>query len=136
MMTRIAALTRIGLRLRVALAMNQGETALRLIERALQIDGNGFAFLAQKANCLLALQRDKELNLLPLLVYVFTHELTHIVRFCNFYQRFELSGEERRSEEKIVHNTTFEILKDLSLPRITYILDAYRNHRICDLISN
>ena len=81
-----------------------------------------------------ALSRDKELRLLPLLVYVFTHELVHIVRFCNFYQRFDISGDRREEEEGIVHATTFEILEDLPLKGIEYILDAYQSHRICDLV--
>jgi len=81
-----------------------------------------------------ALRRDRNLRLLPLLVYIFTHELVHIVRFCNFFQRFEITGEGRKKEEKIVHSTTFEILKDLSLPKLDYILESYYRHRICDLV--
>lgn len=80
-----------------------------------------------------ALRRDNELRLLPLLVYVLTHELVHIVRFCNFAQRFDIRGDRREREENIVHSTTFEILEDLPLPGIEYILDAYQGHRICDL---
>ena len=81
-----------------------------------------------------ALERDKELSLLPLLVYVFTHELVHIVRFCNFYQRFDISGDKKEKEEGIVHSTTFEILENLPLKGIEYILDVYQSHRICDLV--
>lgn len=80
-----------------------------------------------------ALKRDRRLQLLPLLIYVFTHELVHIVRFCNFSERFEVSGEGRDREEGIVHSTTFDILKNLALPDMDYILDAYRGHRICDM---
>jgi hypothetical protein len=80
-----------------------------------------------------ALRRDKELRLLPLLVYIFTHELVHIVRFCNFSQRFDICGDRREKEEGIVHSTTFEILEDLPLPGIDYILDAYQSHRAFDL---
>jgi len=87
----------------------------------------------QDHQILRALRRDRHLGFLPLLVYVFTHELVHIVRFCNFFQRFEISGKSREKEENIVHATTYEILKDLSLPRLDYILESYQNHRICDL---
>ena len=80
-----------------------------------------------------ALQRDKHLGLLPLLIYIFTHELIHIVRFCNFYQRFEITGKDREEEEAIVHETTFSVLKDLSLPKMDYVLESYEDHRICDL---
>ena len=80
-----------------------------------------------------ALWRDEDLRLLPLLVYVFTHELVHIVRFCNFSQRFDIRGDRREKEENIVHSTTSEILENLPLPGIEYILEAYQGHRICDL---
>ena len=55
-----------------------------------------FYFICLQDHLILkALRRDNELGLLPLLVYVFTHELDHIVRFCNFYQRFDFSGNEK-----------------------------------------
>ena len=87
----------------------------------------------QDHQILLALKRDPALNLLPLLVYVFTHELIHIVRFCNFFQRFDVSGKGKEFEERIVHETTYEVLKRLSLPKLDYILESSLPHRICDL---
>ncbi len=89
----------------------------------------------QDHRILKALKRDRDLGLLPLLVYVFTHELVHIVRFCNFSQRFEVSTKDREKEERIVHATTFEILKELSLPRLDYILNSYETHRVCDMVE-
>jgi len=80
-----------------------------------------------------ALNKDKYLQLLPLLIYVFVHELVHIVRFCNFSQRFDVSEKRREKEEKVVHSTTFEILEGLSLPRMDYVLHSYQNHRICEM---
>ena len=47
-----------------------------------------------------ACDRDRALELLPLLVYVFTHELVHIVRFCNHLQRYELCDSAKKAEEK------------------------------------
>jgi len=67
--------------------------------------------------------------------YVFTHELVHIVRFCNFSQRFEVSTKDREKEERLVHATTYEILKELSLPRLDYILNSYETHRVCDMVE-
>ncbi len=87
----------------------------------------------QDHHILKALRRDRDLGLLPLLVYIFTHELVHIVRFCNFSQRFEIAGEGKDREEGVVHGLTFEILKTLSLPRLDYVLGCYKGHRICDL---
>jgi hypothetical protein len=80
-----------------------------------------------------ALRKDDNLQLLPLLIYVFVHELVHIVRFCNFSQRFDVSDNRREKEEKIVHSTTFDILKGLSFPRMDYVLHSYQSHRICEM---
>ena len=81
----------------------------------------------QDHQILYALHRDRDLKLLPLLAYILTHELVHIVRFCNFQVRFDTKEEPNRlKEEKIVHQTTYEILKELSLPNLTYILGSYR----------
>jgi hypothetical protein len=89
----------------------------------------------QDHRILKAVKRDRNLGLLPLLVYVFTHELVHIVRFCNFSQRFEVSTKDRQKEERVVHSTTYEILKELSLPRLDYILNSYETHRVCDMVE-
>lgn len=87
----------------------------------------------QDNQILKALMRDQNLGFLALLVYIFTHELVHIVRFSNFFQRFEISGKGRENEERVVYETTFEILKDLSLPKLDYILESYQRRRICDM---
>ena len=87
----------------------------------------------QDHQILKALRRDNYLQLLPLLIYIFTHELIHIVRFCNFSQRYELSMNGKENEERVVHAMTHKILKDLSMPKLDYILKSYRDHRICDL---
>ena len=87
----------------------------------------------QDHQILRALSRDKQLGLLPLLVYIFTHELVHIVRFCNFLQRFDLPPKEIEQEEGVVHATTFKILEDSSMPDLGYVLESYQGHRICDM---
>ncbi len=98
--------------------------------------GRDFYFICLQDHSILELlERDRYLTLMPLLIYVFTHELVHIVRFCNFFQMFDVSQKMRFEEEEIVHNTTFEILKDLSLPNLNYVLDSYRDHRMCHIVS-
>ena len=85
----------------------------------------------QDHQILKALQRDRQLGLLPLLAYILTHELVHIVRFCKFQVRFDTQEEtSRKKEENIVHQTTYEILKDLPLSNLSYILDSYNPERM------
>ncbi|MGD2126165.1 MAG: hypothetical protein PVG99_08810 [Desulfobacteraceae bacterium] len=112
--------------------LNKGSRIISGFES--KTNSRDFYFIClQDHQILRALKRDKELSLLPLLVYIFTHELVHVVRFCNFFQRFEISGKGREKEERVVHATTHEILKDLSLPKLDYILESYENYRICDI---
>ena len=49
-----------------------------------------FKICLQDHNIMAAVERDEPLKLLPLAVYVVTHELVHVVRFCKFLQRFLL----------------------------------------------
>jgi len=94
-----------------------------------------YSICLQDHQILNALSRDGNLTLLPLMVYVFTHELIHIVRFCRFAQRFDVGGEDREKEEKIVHAKTLEVLENLSLKNLEYILDVYRDYGICSLAA-
>ena len=98
-------------------------------------DRDFYFICLQDHSILEVLERDRYLTLLPLLVYVFTHELIHIVRFCNFHQMFDISEKKRFREEEIVHETTFEILKDFSLPNLNHVLDSYQDHRMCEIAS-
>jgi hypothetical protein len=91
-----------------------------------------YSICLQDHQILKALWRDEALALLPLLVYVLTHELIHIVRFGNFSQRFEVSEKDREKEERVVHSATFEVLGKLSLPKLDHVLTSYRGYRICD----
>jgi hypothetical protein len=85
----------------------------------------------QDHQILKALQRDRVLELLPLLAYILTHELVHIVRFCKFEVIFDTQEENSKiKEERIVHRTTYEILKELSLPNLSYILGSYHPDRM------
>jgi hypothetical protein len=115
--------------------------ALAVLRRGTQKGSNGwkskeknFYFIClQDDQILKVLQRDKELALLPFLTYIFTHELVHIVRFGSFLQRYEASGVNRKKEENIVHAITFDILKNLPLRKLDYVLEAYRDYRICEV---
>jgi len=89
-----------------------------------------FYFICLQDHIILeVLKRDRHLALLPLLVYIFTHELVHIVRFCDFSQRYELSEAARAEEESLVHAKAFDILKTCSLPKLDHVLASYNEHR-------
>lgn len=72
-----------------------------------------------------ALDRDRELSLFPLLVYVVTHELVHIVRFSLFLQSFEAYPLDRAREEALVHQITREILGSGPLPGVEVVAKEY-----------
>lgn len=85
----------------------------------------------QDHHILKALRRDRDLELLPLLAYILTHELVHIVRLGNFQVRFDTQEEHTRvKEERIVHQTTYKILKELSSLNLSYILGSYNPNRM------
>jgi len=49
-----------------------------------------------------------------LLLYIFTHELIHMVRFSCYEASYYMKSMEKWREERLVHQKTREILKDLS----------------------
>lgn len=83
----------------------------------------------------ICLQDDKILNtvrteslslLRPLLLYVVTHELIHVIRFSMDPKRFNLSSKEKRIEERDVHRSTYELLRPFKDPQVELLLERYR----------
>lgn len=62
----------------------------------------------------------------PLLLYVLTHEMVHVVRFGSGLARFEAAGSERALEEDRVHRLTREVLRCRPEPGLHRAVDAYR----------
>ena len=91
-----------------------------------------FFICLQDHQILNAMMRDVRLCLRPLLVYIFTHELVHIVRFCSHLQRFDATDEERAREEEIVHEISHRILGRLALTELGYVLRSYQGHRVSE----
>ena len=73
-----------------------------------------------------ALQQSPEMQLFPLILYIATHELIHIVRFSKFLQNFDASAEEILSEEKRVHAKTRDILAPVRMDGLSDVFDFYR----------
>jgi len=79
----------------------------------------------QDHGILRALERDPALEFFPLMVYVVTHELTHIVRFSRFLQSFDAYPAHRVQEEARVHAITREILLGARIPGVVPIARSY-----------
>lgn len=83
----------------------------------------------QDHNLLSVVGREGQGELLgPLLTYVLTHELVHVVRFGKYLHLFDASGEERGREEARVHHVSAKILAGVNLPKLETVLNFYENH--------
>ncbi len=80
----------------------------------------------QDHNILRTLEKEGTPGLRPLLIYIVTHELVHIVRFSHFQQLFEVSAAEREAEEARVHALTWEILRPYRCPDVAEIALHYQ----------
>ena len=76
-----------------------------------------------------ALEKNPAVQLFPFTLYILTHELIHIVRFCQYLQNFDASPEERIDEEARVHDTNYHILKSIQINGLKDVLDFYRRWR-------
>ena len=79
----------------------------------------------QDHNILKMLEKYDDLSLFPLLVYVVTHELIHIVRFSQFLALFEAPEEGKHEEERRVHRLTQEILAPLKVRDMPPVIKYY-----------
>jgi len=91
--------------------------------------GDFFRICLQDHNILTALERETGLDLLPLLTYVVTHELLHVIRFYKFFQFFDVDEAQRADEEVRVHHLTYDLLRKQKLPGMEMIFDFYADHR-------
>jgi len=79
----------------------------------------------QDHNILRTLKARPQISLFPLLLYVITHELVHVVRFSQFLALFEACGKEQAEEEARVHQLTQEILAPLNFLELTPVMSYY-----------
>jgi hypothetical protein len=66
--------------------------------------------------------------LLPLMTYVLTHELVHVVRFYKFLHLFDSDPSLRAEEEALVHRISTGILGQVKLPNLDRVLNLYETH--------
>lgn len=81
-----------------------------------------------------AIQRGSSfIRLVPLVLYIATHELVHILRFERGESDFDMPPEERVKEEKKVDAITRSILSPMSDKGLNLVLDCFGNgYRIGD----
>lgn len=79
----------------------------------------------QDHSILAALQDSPGMQLFPLVLYITTHELIHIVRFSKFLQNFDATPDETLAEEKRVHAKTRKILIPVNVTGLNDVLEFY-----------
>jgi hypothetical protein len=82
----------------------------------------------QDHNILKALAFRENLKFFPLLCYILTHELVHIVRFSQFEALFDTSPQEKEEEEDRVHRLTWKILAPLNSLDLGPVIQYYQDH--------
>jgi len=73
--------------------------------------------------------QSESIELFPLLLYIITHELIHIVRFSRFLQNFDASAEDKMKEESRVHQLTHDILHAVQYPDLSHVMAFYDRWR-------
>jgi len=68
---------------------------------------------------------DSFVRLFPLLLYVATHELVHVIRFERGEGDFYATGNEKTCEEEKVHRITRNLLKPLADTEMNLVLDCF-----------
>ncbi len=87
--------------------------------------GEFYRICVQDHIILNALERSKNISLRPLLLYITTHELVHIVRFSHYEEDYDIYGEEREKEEGEVHNITYDLLKNVNYDGMEEVINVY-----------
>jgi hypothetical protein len=78
--------------------------------------------ILQAAGC--GISGSTKLPLEPMLLYVITHELVHVVRFSQRLQRVDLAQELRPQEELSVEETTRRVLQPVSGRLLRKVIEA------------
>ena len=71
---------------------------------------------------------DERLALEPLLLYILTHELVHVVRFSQQMQSIDLMPALREQEEMSVEQTTQRILVPIADRALRHVIEKFEGH--------
>lgn len=96
--------------------------------------GNLFDFyrICMQDRNLLSLTRmsGNPIEIIPLLLYVLTHEFVHIIRFSLMGQDFFASSTDREMEEERVHLITMQVLRESGHGALSRVYDYFDRSRI------
>jgi len=100
-------------------------------------DFHFFRICLQDTRILHAVERGGSfIRFAPLMLYIATHELVHIVRFNRGESDFDMRLEEKKKEEDNVHIITRDILKPGADSHLNLVLDCFGDdYRIGDLFN-
>ena len=78
------------------------------------------------------LAKHSRLSLEPLLLYIVTHELVHVIRFSRYEHRYENVGEAHATvaEELKVHQLAHDVLRHVSVPGMPDVFDFYKEWHV------
>ncbi len=80
----------------------------------------------QDHNVLQSLNRPEDrIAFSPLMLYVLTHEIVHVIRFVKFLAPFHMDEKDRATEENRVHSITQSILSRVPMPGMDHVLTRY-----------
>jgi hypothetical protein len=80
----------------------------------------------QDHNILQSLNRSEDrIDFSPLMLYVLTHEIVHVIRFVKFLAPFYMDEKDRATEENRVHTITQSILSRVPIPGMGHVLTRY-----------
>ena len=96
-----------------------------------------FKICLQDDRILDAIERSKSfIKLAPLMLYIATHELIHVVRFNSGESDFDAPLEEKIVEEEKVHSITRSILQPIANAELKLVLDCFSDKlHIGDIFS-
>lgn len=100
-------------------------------------DRNFFKICLQDGRILHAVERSAYfIKLEPLMRYIATHELVHVIRFNRGEADFDASLEEKMIEEEKVHEITRTILKPHADREMNLVIDCFRtDYHVGDIFT-
>ena len=66
----------------------------------------------------------------PLMLYIATHEIVHVIRFDREKVAFDASPGDKNQEEEKVHAITRDMLKSVSFPDLGVVLDCFSDRYV------